>query len=123
MRAWSLVIITVPFVIVAILGVFIIPKISEGIGAWQDYRIVNQQSIYIPENASTRTRTIYVREFSNWRPPNGAPVFYVPFPDTLCMMGEGVVKETRIIYERTPGACNSLVEGMEHDISRRNHGY
>jgi hypothetical protein len=71
------------------------------------------QSIYAPKDVTSRTQTVYVREFSNFRPPNGAPVFYVPFPNTLCMMGEGSHQETRIIYERTPGACSKLMKGIE----------
>ncbi len=75
-------------------------------------------AVFNPENVIPRTRRVYIREYSNWTPPNGAPIFYAPFPRTLCMLGEGPGKEVRIIYEGKLGACEELIQVSDGHLVR-----
>ena len=56
-------------------------------------------------------RRVYVAVVKGYQPPAGAPVFYAPFPSTLCMLGEGNEENTRVIYEARKGACDQAVKG------------
>jgi hypothetical protein len=66
------------------------------------------RTMYREPRAGERPARIYVREYSNYRPPNGAPLFYAPFPNTLCMLGE-TSEGPGVIYEAAEGACTDVI--------------
>ena len=70
------------------------------------------------KQVTIRTKRIYVREYSDFRPPNGAPIYYSPYPNTLCMLGEGPKHEVRIIHEAKPGACETLIRDSDGHLVR-----
>ncbi len=73
-------------------------------------RPVKAQLTYCAPKATDRI--VYVREYSDFKPPRGAPVFYAPFPSTLCMLGEENGERVRVIWEARPGACDSLLQNL-----------
>ena len=72
----------------------------------------------VSARGTTHIRTVYVIEYSDWKPPTGAPLFYVPYPNTLCMLGEGPNNEVRIIYEKRPGSCEKLIQVSDGHLVR-----
>ena len=91
--------------------------IRRGYTPFQEPPVVTH-AVFNPETVIPRTRVVYIREYSNWTPPNGAPIFYAPYPNTLCMLGEGTGHEVRIIYERQLGACEQLIQVSDGQLVR-----
>ncbi len=79
--------------------------------------------VYNPATVTKQTRVVYVREYSNFRPPAGAPIYYAPQPSTLCMLGEGSrgPKVANVIYEAHVGACEAIIDRwcVAHDCPQR----
>ncbi len=80
--------------------------------------ITHGQVVFNPATVTPRTQRVYVREYSNFKPPHGAPIHYAPFPNTLCMLGEDRGDTVVIIYEARDGACERLIQVSDGHLVR-----
>ena len=72
-------------------------------------RATTKLAYFHPKRAD---RIVYVREHKGFKPPAGAPLFYAPWPNTICMLGVDSHGEYSPIYEAKPGVCHTAARGL-----------